>query len=313
MIEWALLVTSLQTRNATARMRVWRALKNIGAAVLRDGVYLLPDTEMTRRAFEEQAREVTGSSGVAHVLRLGEVQEQQALEFRALFDRSQDYGRLLESARKIKPMLTKRRLPVAERALKRLQREYALIRNTDYFPGPAAEQAALLLSEISTAVAEMAAPGEPLARHGRIQRLDRKKYRARIWATRSRPWVDRLSSAWLIKRFIDPKGRIVWLKDPARCPPTALGFDYDDAAFTHVGARVTFETLLASFDLEHDMALMRIGGLIHYLDVGGAPVPEAAGLESVLKGARDTITDDDRLLSEAMRIFDHLYKAYQEG
>ena len=146
---------------------------------------------------------------------------------------------------------------------------------------------------------------------GRIPRLHRKDYRSRTWATRARPWVDRLASAWLIKRFIDPKARIVWLKDPKRCPRNALGFDFDGATFTHVGARVTFENLLASFSLEDDKALLRLGALVHYLDVGGVPVAEASGVESLLKGARESIADDNKLLNEASRIFNHLYNAYQ--
>lgn len=312
MNSWVLLVTSLPTRSATVRMRVWRALKGVGAAVLRDGVYLLPDMAATRQVFEEQAGEISRYGGVAYVLNLGKIQEKQASEFRALFDRSQDYGRLLESARRIRPMLTRRRLPPAVRALRRAQRDYAMIHNTDYFSGPAAEQIASLLSEMDVIVAELMSSGEPLARDGRIQHLDKKKYRARIWVTRSRPWIDRLASAWLIRRFIDPKGRVIWLKDPKNCPPKALGFDFDGAAFTHVGSRVTFETLLASFGLENDAALIRLGVLVHYLDVGGVPVAEAPGLELLLRGARDAITNDDRLFSAASRIFDHLYKAYQE-
>ncbi|MBS1236756.1 MAG: ChrB, partial [Proteobacteria bacterium] len=127
-----------------------------------------------------------------------------------------------------------------------------------------------------------------------------------------RPWVDRLASAWLIKRFIDPKARIVWLKDPKTCPRRALGFDFDGAVFTHVGARVTFEVLLASFALEDDKGLERLGQLVHYLDVGGVPVPEAAGLETILNGARRQHADDDRLLAEAAKTFDYLYNAFSQ-
>lgn len=306
--DWQLLVISLPSNRATARMRVWRALKGAGAAVLRDGVYLLPDSPSAHAAFTQQAQEIVRSGGTAQVLRVAAPEAEQDRQFRALFDRAGDYARIMQAARKLKSGRGPRRLAAATRSLKQLRRDYESIHATDYFPGPAAAQAGESLAEVE---ATLLAPGEPHMQVGRIPRLHRKEYRGRTWATRARPWVDRLASAWLIKRFIDPKARLVWLKDPKRCPRHALGFDFDGATFTHVGARVTFENLLASFSLEDDKALLRLGALVHYLDVGGVPVAEASGLETLLKGARESIADDNKLLNEASRIFNHLYNAYR--
>jgi hypothetical protein len=130
-------------------------------------------------------------------------------------------------------------------------------------------------------------------------------YRGRIWATRQRPWVDRLASAWLIRRYVDPQAHILWLAHPADCPPDALAFDFDGATFSHVGSRVTFEVLAASFGLEQP-AITRLGLLVHYLDVGGVQPPEAAGVESVLNGLRENIANDDQLLLAASAVFDGL-------
>jgi len=305
---WRLLVISLPSNRATPRMRVWRALKGLGAAVLRDGVYLLPDSLSAHKAFTQQASEVERSGGTAQVLRIDSPTAEQEHQFRALFDRAGDYARIMQVARKLKTGLSPRRHATAVRTLKQLRRNFELVHATDYFPGPAAAQAGELLAEVEGA---LTVPGEPRMQAGRIPRLNRKDYRGRTWATRARPWVDRLASAWLVKRFIDPKARIVWLKDPKRCPRNALGFDFDGATFTHVGARVTFETLLVSFSLEDDKALLQLGGLVHYLDVGGVPVAEASGVEALVKGARASIADDNKLLNEASRLFDHLYIAFQ--
>jgi hypothetical protein len=306
---WHLLVISLPSNRATPRMRVWRALKGLGAVVLRDGVYLLPGSPTAHAAFTQQALEVQRSGGTAQVLRVDVPDAEQDRQFRALFDRAGDYARVLQLARKLKSGLSPRRLAAAARSMKQLRREYESIHATDYFPGPAAVQAGELLAEVEMA---LTAPGEPSMQTGRIPRLNRKDYRGRTWATRARPWVDRMASAWLIKRFIDPKARIVWLKDPKTCPRRALGFDFDGAAFTHVGARVTFEVLLASFALEDDKGLERLGQVVHYLDVGGVPVPEVAGLEAILNGARRQHADDDRLLGEAAKTFDYLYNAFSQ-
>ncbi|MGN5148609.1 chromate resistance protein ChrB domain-containing protein [Aeromonas enteropelogenes] len=122
--------------------------------------------------------------------------------------------------------------------------------------------------------------------------------------------MDRLASAWLIRRFIDPAARFLWLAAPAECPPDALGFDFDGATFSHLGSRVTFEVLAASFALEAP-AIARLGQLVHFLDVGGAPPPEATGVESVLAGLRASIRDDDQLLTAANAVFDGLLATFQ--
>ena len=124
------------------------------------------------------------------------------------------------------------------------------------------------------------------------------QYQGRLWATRRHLWVDRVASAWLIQRFIDPSARFVWLQSPSDCPAEALGFDFDGATFSHVGDRVTFEVLLASFGLDGDRGLLRLAAMVHALDVGGAATPEAGGFEAVLAGARKRWPDDDALLAD---------------
>ena len=122
--------------------------------------------------------------------------------------------------------------------------------------------------------------------------------------------VDRVASAWLIRRFIDPNARFLWLKTPQDCPVDAIGFDFDGAAFTHTGQRVTFEVFVASFDLGTNPALARLGVLVHTLDVGGVPVPEAAGFEAILTGVRASGADDDQVLAAMMPVLDALYTAF---
>ncbi|KRG81002.1 chromate resistance protein, partial [Stenotrophomonas acidaminiphila] len=182
----------------------------------------------------------------------------------------------------------------------------------DFFPGEARRQVEDTLAELEMACARLQAPDEPRFVAGTIQRLRTADYQGRLWATRQRPWVDRLASAWLIRRFIDPEARILWLAHPADCPPEALGFDFDGATFSHVGHRVTFEVLAASFGLEQG-PIARVGLLVHYLDVGGAPPPEALGVESVLAGLRDSVADDDQLLERACAVFDGLLASFRSN
>jgi hypothetical protein len=155
--------------------------------------------------------------------------------------------------------------------------------------------------------------GEPRPSRRRLKPLNRAKYQKRLWATRKEPWVDRLATAWLIRRFIDPAARFVWIDRPSERPRKAIGFDFDGAQFTHVKNRVTFEVVLESFGLDKDPALAAIGSAVHFLDIGGIPVADARGLETVLRGVKEKARSDDALLSEAMRILDLFHSAYRQG
>jgi hypothetical protein len=200
----------------------------------------------------------------------------------------------------------------SRRQLRQLRKELAAIAATEFFPDESLDAAQRALADAEKRLTRQFAPDEPEAAPGGVILRDRADYRGRVWATRARPWVDRVASAWLIRRFIDPQARFVWLKDIRDCPADALGFDYDGAAFTHVGKRVTFETLLASFGLDAEPALARLGALVHALDVGGLPAAEAAGVETLLAGLRASEPDDDRLLDRACDLFDWLLQSYRE-
>jgi hypothetical protein len=305
-MKYLLLVLSLPTENATTRMRAWRALKSSGAAVLRDGAYLLPDVGDYRAILTSISTDVRDNSGSAYLLTT-----EEDVGFSALFDRSTDFGALLAETQQALVTLTADNLPDTTKVARKLRKTFDGIAAIDFFPGEAQKQADAGLLELERAINRTLSPDEPHAVEGRIALLDTKAYQGKTWATRRRPWVDRLACAWLIRRRVDPKAEILWLESPAQCPPTALGFDFDGATFSHVGAKVTFEVMLASFGLEMP-ALKRIGALVHYLDVGGIQPPEAAGIESVLAGMRNAIDQDGQLLQAASTVFDGLLASFEK-
>ena len=306
-MQWLLLVLSLPTENATVRMRAWRALRAAGAAVLRDGVYLLPDRPDCRLTLQTIADEVQAGGGSTHLMR---AQAPEGASFDALFDRSDDYAALLDEVRQANDQLDVGSAPETLKQARKLRKAFTAIAAIDFFGGEAQRQADAALQELELAAARVLAPDEPHATRSSIKPLRVADYKQRVWATRRRPWVDRLACAWLIRRFIDRKARIVWLTKPKDCPAKAIGFDFDGATFSHVGARVTFEVMLASFGLEQP-ALKRIGAIIHYLDAGGVQPPEASGVETVLAGLRDGIEDDDQLVKAASAIFDALLASFE--
>jgi hypothetical protein len=310
MPSWLLLITNLPGRNQTLRMRLWRALKSAGAASLRDGVYLLPASVNARRNFDAQAGEIRSARGYAHVLPLDAESPEQNSTFQSLFERTADYAAYMAELAAFQRRLPKLQEAAARRQLQALRRDFGQIVCGDFFPGPSRQQAQNRLADTEAALSARFSPSEPSAVHRKIRRRNRDDYQARIWATREHLWIDRVCSAWLIRRFIDSKARFRWLKRLKDCPKNALGFDFDGAEFSHVDARVTFEVLIASFGLEHDPGLTRLAALVHYLDVGGVPIPEAAGLFAIVTGSRARHRTDDALLRSIAPVLDSLYANY---
>jgi hypothetical protein len=310
MAAWLLLITNLPGRNQTLRMRLWRALKAAGSASLRDGVYLLPASDSARRAFEAQASEIQAGRGTAYILPTEAESVAQQRGFQTLFDRASDYRQHMARITTFRRKLAKLDEPTARRSLEALRRDMAQLIANDFFPGASRQQAEGALADAEAALAARFSPNEPHAAHRKIPRLQSDDYRGRTWATREHMWIDRVCSAWLIKRFIDPAAKFLWLKHIKDCPKKAIGFDYDGAEFSHVDAKVTFEVLITSFGLEHDSGLARLAGLVHYLDVGGVPVPEAAGLAAIVTGAWALQHGDSALLGAVAPVLDSLYAHY---
>jgi hypothetical protein len=308
--SWLLLVISLPTSSATGRMRIWRALKSLGCVALRDGAYLLPSGSGRAGALRALGDECGREGGSAWLMTVTPDSPADDLAYRQLFDRSEQYAELRTSWKNENRGV--RALSMAElaRLKRRLQKEFDALRAIDFFPSEASVEAEAAWVDVSKRIDSLLSPDEPHETAGRIPKLDPAKYRGRTWATRKRLWVDRVASAWLIRRFIDPEARFRWLAKPSDCPKSALGFDFDGATFTHVGDRVTFETLMASFALDDDPALARLGTIVHALDVGGEPVPEAKGFEAVMGGARERLEDDDALLVEMSTVLDSLYSHF---
>ena len=307
------LVLSLPTRDSTLRMRVWRALKESGCAVLRDGVYLLPTDDGNGAALERLEKEIRAYGGFALRLQAAPKAPSEEPRLQSLFDRTPQYADLIEEIGATKHSLPRLGPKRGRTAVQRLEQAVQKLARIDFFPGQAKEQAAAAIADLKARHAELHSPSEPRASMRGLRRANLADYQRRVWATRKSPWVDRLASAWLIKRFIDREARFVWLERPSALPKKAVGYDFDGAEFTHVKHRVTFEVLLATFALENDAALQSIAKAVHFLDVGGVPVADARVVEAMLKGAREKVKSDDALLAEAMRTLDLLYSGYKSA
>lgn len=307
--EWLLLTATLPTTPSALRVRVWRALKATGAGALREGVYLLPATAPTAAELWEIEKTVQAAGAEAHLLVVQARDATQEAAFRALFDRSDLYQELLQTIKETRAGIRKAGAAELHKALRALDQQLVALRASDFFPGKQSERAASALQALHLEVGRHLSPGEPKSRADAPDLQSAEDFQGKTWATRRRPWVDRLATAWLITRFVDRSPRFIWIDNPKRCPRNALGYDFDGARFTHVDDRVTFEVVVHTFGLVTDAALKRLGELVHYIDVGGIPVDAAAGVETVIRGLQAQHRDDNALLAAALPVFDSLYAA----
>ena len=305
--RWLLCVASMPADDPASRMRVLRTLESLGTTVLREGVYLLPDTEANRRSLETLADYIAKSHGSAHVLHVGAGSPAQQAAFTRLFDRSARYEDLIKTVESLSIGYGLSDPSAIARVLHKQRREFEAIAALDFFPTRAREQAQAALAKADAAVRGLLFPAGPQAGLGAGEKL-----LGRTWATRKPLWADRLACAWLIRRFVDPEATLLWLEKGEPPPAGAIGFGFEGAHFTNSEDRVTYEQMLARLELGANPALARIGSIVHFLEVRGIAVPEAAGVQTLLQGALRRSPKEADLLGEVEKTFDLLYEAYFE-
>ena len=221
--RWLVLVASLPTEDPAARMRMLRTLESLGAAVMREGAYLLPDTAATRQGLEHLADYIGKGAGSAQVLQVLPLSDAQQTAFRKLFDRSARYAELIKNVDSLKVGFGISDPSAIARVLNKQRREFEAISALDFFPSEVQERAKGSLAAAEASVHKLLFPARTAAGGG--GKPDEPLQR-RVWATRRPPWADRLACAWLIRRFVDPEGSILWLDKAQACPGNAVGFGF---------------------------------------------------------------------------------------
>jgi hypothetical protein len=305
--NWLVLVAQLPLEEPAARMRVLRTLESLGAAVMREGVYLLPDSAAARQSLEALAEHVGRSAGSAHLLRVTAGSAAQDQSFVRLFDRSARYEQLVKTVQSLRIGFGHSDPAAILRVLAKQRRDFEDIGALDFFPGEARGRAEAALREAEATVKKLL-----FAAQAQAQLAQGEKLFARTWVTRKPVWADRLACAWLIRRFVDPEAKLVWLDKTESPPGGAIGYAYDGAHFAASESRVSYEEMLRRLDLAGNGALAKIGSIVHALEMRGNAVPEAAGVQTLLQGAHRRASAEADLLSEAEKTFDLLYEAYYE-
>jgi hypothetical protein len=302
-----LLIVSLPPNPSSLRVRVWRRLRAIGAVALKRTVYLLPDTPDHYEHFQWLAQEIQRAGGEATILRVEQIENMSSNEIVQLFHeaRNPEYRRLGGRYRKVLQTLERKSAATNPRVLAelaQLQRDYEKLRELDFFEAPEGAE----VERLREAIDMRKRPSEePNRRQKSVPEL--RDLRGRQWVTRRRPHVDRIASAWLIKRFIDPDATFVFA-DPREFPTEAIPFDAPGAELSHVGDDCTFETLIKWAGLR-DRRLTRLAEIVHEADLrdGKFPRDEARGIDLVIRGLLAAHSDDHEALTHGLALFEGLY------
>lgn len=303
---WLLLLVSLPPRPSSLRVRAWRKLRSLGAVPLKSGAYLLPFSPDHYEQFQWLAQEIQKDGGEATLLKLDRIENMPETDVIRLFQqaRNRDYATVAERYRK----LARGRRPRAEEDLARLAREMGRLTDIDFFDAPGRHEADRAREAAERSLGGGAKPGRTAA----TPPLDLSTLKGRRWATRARPHVDRIASAWLIKRFLDPGAEFVFASAD-EIPADAIPFDVAGVEFGHQGEDCTFETLLRRSGLR-DRRLTAVAEIVHEADLRDQKFhrEEARGIDLVLRGLLSAIKDDHDVLAHGMTLFDGLYATIGE-
>jgi len=305
---WLLTIAQLPVEEPSSRMRVLRTLESLGAAVMREGVYVLPDTPSNRQSLETLADYIVKVSGTASVMQVSAVSSAQHETFKRLFDRSQRYENLIKTVESLRIGFGHSDPSAISRVVHKQRREFEAIAALDFFPSAARSRAEAALAEADAEVRKLLFPSQAQAGLAQGEAL-----LARTWVTRKPLWADRLACAWLIRRFVDPEATLTWLEKTEQLPNDAVAFGFEGAHFANSETRVTYEEMLARLDLAKNQALTKIGSIVHFLEIRGTPVAEAAGVQTLLLGAQRRSNGEAELVAEAEKTFDLLYEAYYQA
>jgi len=292
---WLLLMFSLPANQASRRVEVWRKLKQYGVLPLPSSGYLLPNTAANHEHFEWLATQIRKYKGQASVVKVNQIDDQPSGQLRQMFieARSRDYEQLMRELRKKSSKRT-------SGELSRLRRRFQQIVAIDFFNSPMHSRVESLLNS-----ADGLAPGTSAS-----SAKKRKEFLNRTWLTRTRPGIDRVSSAWLIRKFIDASARFAFADDPRRFPD-AVPFDmFHAGGFGHRGDDCTFETLRKEFVIR-DPKVAVIAQIIHDADLEDEKYgrSEGIGLDRVLIGWAHEGTADEELLRRGMEMIVGLYQS----
>ena len=312
--RWLLLIHQIPPKPSYLRVKVGRRLQGLGAVAVKNSVYVLPRSDQALEDFQWVRREIVDGGGDASVCEARFVEGLSDADVETSFStaRDRDYGALAQEARRLQASLGRRKRPgggdkgPAALALARLRKRLADLTAIDFFRAPGRETVDGLLAAVEAALR----PAEEAKNIAPVASAD---VRGRTWVTRTGVQVDRIASAWLIRRFIDPEAAFKFVQGHEYVAGSGeLRFDMFEADFTHEGDRCTFEVLLERFGLR-DPGLRHLGEIVHDIDLKDAKFarPEAHGLDGLILGIAMRHQSDEARIEQGGAVFESLHAFFK--
>jgi len=319
--RWLMLIHQLPAKPAYLRVKVWRRLQGLGAVAVKNSVYTLPSSTEAQEDFEWLLREIQDGGGEAMVCEARLVDGMTDADVRALFNRARDadYDEIAKAARELARALGRKpsrgACAEAKDKLGKLRARLAQVHAIDFFGANGRETADGLLIGIEQRLQEFEPATQDLNAMA-TKANDAGDLKSRTWVTRTGVFIDRIGSAWLIRRFIDPEARFKFVPSKGYVPEAGeLRFDMFEAEFTHEGDRCTFEVLIDRAGLKNDRGLAALAEIVHDIDLkdGKFGRPEAEGIRTLIAGICNGTQDDDERLARGAAVFEDLYRSFVRG
>jgi hypothetical protein len=316
---WIIFFYSVPSKPVSSRMKVWRKLIKAGAVQLKGSVYILPFNEDHYEFLQWLVSEIAGMKGEADFVKIEKVDTMKDPEIIALFNRQRasDYKVIEKALEDIERKLSStqkggksQNLPNMSDHIARLLKDFEEVKKIDFFSSDEGKSLAVKIKQAEGEIKRHSVTGAKKIGPAAIIPQSPDDYQGKTWTTRKRPFIDRMASAWLIRKFIDRDATFVFLneKDMETVAKHYIAFDVRGGEFTHTGDLCTFEVIIKSFGLK-DKALRKIAEIVHDLDMKDEKynAAEAKGLEDILTGIRMTTKDDAEALEKGMAVFEMLY------
>lgn len=327
-LQWLLFFYSIPATPVNNRVKVWRKLIKTGAVQLKGGVYILPYREEHHEALQWMLAELPGLKGEGLLIITDHIEPLQQQEIITLFNeqRKPEYQEVAkkidEFSGRIRNLLkggTDKKSTSLFRQYEKIHADFQTVQHRDFFQSEFGLKLAEQINEVrkqleELTIAEKGQKGSASAQLPNGRKI--QNFSGLIWLTRRRPFVDRMASAWLIRRFIDHEATFAFRDEEQLQDLTSeleVSYDVRHGDFTHIDDLCTFEVLMKSFDLA-DRGLDALSRIVHDIDIkdGKFAAPEAHVIEMILKGIRNQALPDSETLEQGIAVFEALYLSITE-
>jgi hypothetical protein len=313
--NWLLLIHQIPPKPNAFRVKIWRRLQQIGAVSIKQSVYAMPVSEDSREDLGWILKEIVDGGGDASILEARFLEGLTDQQIVALFQnaRKTDYEKIISDAALLKSDLTsiqnddtllQKKAPVVSRLKTRLKE----IASVDFFNTPERGSVDILLKDLSNMITGT-------RRTSASSDTDSAKLKGKTWVTRQNIFVDRMACGWLIKKFVDPGAKFLFVPGNAHSPePDEIRFDMNGGEFTHEGDKCSFEVMVGKF-CNQDRAATLLAEVVHDIDLKESKFghSETEGLKALLTGITACETDDYERIEQGISMFDHMYAFFHRN